>query len=77
LAQRVAYLVKCYNMPLELVINTDQIGIHFMPTWGTKTEEEKGAKSVVVVGQEDKRRVAIAILSSSTKDMLPFQVVFI
>jgi hypothetical protein len=76
MAQRVAYLVKYYNIPFELVVNTDQTGIHLMPTGGTKTWEEKRAKSVAVVGQEDKRQVTVAVSSSSAGDILPFQVIF-
>jgi hypothetical protein len=41
MAQRVAYLVKCYNVPQELVVNTDQTGIHLMPT-GDKDMGRKG-----------------------------------
>jgi hypothetical protein len=44
---------------------------------GTRTCKEKGAKSVGVIGEENKRQVTMAILtSSSTWDMLPFQVIF-
>jgi hypothetical protein len=76
MAQCVAYLVKCYNMPLELVVDTDQIGIHLMLARGTRTWEEKGSKSVIVVGQEDKRQVIEVVSSSSTWHILPFQVIF-
>ena len=65
MAQHVAYFVKCYNIPFELVDNTDQTGIHLMPTKGTKTWEEKGTKSVAVVGQENKRQVNVVVSSSS------------
>jgi hypothetical protein len=76
MAQHVAYLVKCYNIPFELVINTDQTGLHLMPKWGTKTWEEKGTKSVAIIGQGDKRQVTVAVSSSSAGDILPFQVIF-
>jgi hypothetical protein len=74
MVQWVAYLVKYYNIPLELVVNTNKIGIQLMPKWKTKMRKKEEAKSVAVVGQEDKRQVAMAISSSSTCDMFLFQV---
>jgi hypothetical protein len=68
-------LVKCYNVPPELVVNTDQISIHLMPIGEIRTWEEKGAKSMVVVGQDDKRQVTVAV-SSSAGDILLFKVIF-
>ena len=32
MAQRCAYLVKVHNIPKELVVNSNQIGIHLVPT---------------------------------------------
>ena len=32
MAQRCAYLVKVHNIPTELVVKSDQTGIHFVPT---------------------------------------------
>ena len=37
MAQRCAYLVKVHNIPKELVVNSDQTGIHLVPTGGSKT----------------------------------------
>ena len=76
MTQRIAYLVKCYNVPCELVVNTDQTGIHLVPTGGTKTWEEKGSKHVAVIGIEDKRQVTVAVSSSLSGNILPFQVIF-
>ena len=41
MAQRCAYLVKVHNIPKELVVNSDQTGIHLVPTGGSKTWETK------------------------------------
>jgi hypothetical protein len=62
-----AYLAKSYNKPYELMVNTDQTGIHLIQIRGIRTWKEKGAKSVAVIGQ-----VTATILSSSVGDMLPF-----
>jgi hypothetical protein len=56
MAQRCAYLVKMYNIPPELVVNTDQTGIHLVPTGGAKTWETKGSRHVLVHGVDDKRQ---------------------
>ena len=74
MAQHVAYLVKCYKVPHALVVNTDQMGMHLMPTGGTRTWEEKETKSLLVVRVEDKRQVIVAASSSSPTsscDILP------
>jgi hypothetical protein len=41
MTQRIAYLVKCYNVPCELVVNTDQTGIHLVPICGKKNLERE------------------------------------
>ena len=41
MAQRVAYLVKTHSLPPQLVVNTDQTGIHLVPTGGTHTWTQK------------------------------------
>ena len=64
MTQRIAYLVKCYNVPCELVVNTDKTGIHLVPTGGTRTWEVRGSKHVAVTGIEDKRQVTVAVSSS-------------
>jgi hypothetical protein len=68
----VAYLVKFYNIPFELVVNTDKTKIRLMPMGGTNTWEEKGTKRVALVGQKDKRQVVVAVSSSLAGDILPF-----
>jgi len=37
MAQRCAYLIKIHNIPQELVVNTDQTGIHLVPMGGART----------------------------------------
>jgi hypothetical protein len=64
MTQRIAYLVKCYNVPCELVVNTYQTKIHLVPTGGTKTWKEKGSKHVDVIGIEGKRQVTVAVSCS-------------
>ncbi len=41
---------KIYNIPPTLVVNSDQIGIHLVPTIGDWTWETKGTKHIKVLG---------------------------
>jgi hypothetical protein len=76
MSYRVAYLVKIYNIPRELVINTDQTGMHLVPTGGSHTWKKRGAKDVKVLGIEDKRQITTCVSSSASDDFLPLQLVF-
>ena len=76
MAHRTAYLVKAHSIPPELVVNTDQTGIHLVPTGGTRTWAEKGSKHVQVLGMEDKRQITATLSSSATGQLLPLQIVF-
>ena len=76
MTQRVAYLVKAHSLPPELVVNTDQTGIHLVPTGGTRTWAHKGSKHVLVHGVEDKRQITVSVSSSAAGNLLPFQLVF-
>jgi hypothetical protein len=73
MAHRVAYLVKVYNIPLCLIINTNQIGVHLVPTGGNRTWETRGVKHVQVSWIEHKRQITII---STERSLLPLQVVF-
>lgn len=45
-AQRYVYLVSVHNILLELVMKTDQTGIHLVPSSGCRTWEIKDAKKI-------------------------------
>jgi hypothetical protein len=55
MAQLCAYLVKIHNISKSLVVDTDQTGIHLVPTGGGCIWEEKNSKYIKVHGVEDKR----------------------
>jgi hypothetical protein len=46
---RISYLVRTYDIPQSLVINTDQIGIHLVPMAGERTWEKKRSKVLVLL----------------------------
>jgi hypothetical protein len=77
MSQKVVYLVKAHSIPSALVVNTDQTGIHLVPTGGAHTWALKGSKHVLVHGIEDKRQITVSLSSTAAGNFLPFQVVFI
>ena len=76
MAQRTAYLVKAHSIAPELVINTDQTGIHLVPAGGARIWAEKGSKHVQILGMEDKRQITVSVFSSVARNLLHFQLVF-
>ncbi len=76
MAHQVVYLVKMYNIPPCLVVDTNQTRVHLVPTRGDQTWGKKGSKHVQVLGIEDKRKIAIVVSFSTNWSMLPLQVVF-
>jgi hypothetical protein len=58
------------------LVNTDQTGIHLVPTGGSRTWEEKNSKFVRVHGVDDKRQIIVAASSAANGQVLPFQVIF-
>lgn len=53
---RLAVLVSLYEIPMDLVVNSDQTGIQLVPS-GKKTWTFKGSKDVSVIGNEDGRQI--------------------
>jgi hypothetical protein len=76
MAHRVVYVVKVYNIPMCLIINTNRIGVHLLPSKGNQTWETRGVKHVQVLGIEDKKQITIVVSSSTKRSLLPLQVVF-
>jgi hypothetical protein len=68
MAQRITYLAKAYSIPLEISINIDQIGNHFVPIGGIQTCVKKGSKYVF----EDKWHFTILVSSLAIGNLLPF-----
>ena len=76
MAYRVAYLVKAYSIPPQLVLNNDQTGIHLVSNAVERKWKPKGEKHVQVLGIEDKRQVTMVVTLNAVGDLLPPQVVF-
>ena len=74
---KIAYLVKLYNIPLSLVVNTDQTNINLVPLARDRTWKNKGSNDVGVIGGDDKRAITACVSSAAGGSLLPFQVIFL
>ena len=73
IAQRCAYLASVYNIPSDLFLNTDQTGMHLIPTCHSRTWETKGAKQIKIHEHNDKQHIILAVSSAASKKCLHFQ----
>jgi hypothetical protein len=77
MAQQAAYLVKAHNTLATMMVNSDQTGIHIVPSSGARTWAEKGSKHILVHRMEDKRQITCTVSSIAMENLLPFQLIFI
>jgi hypothetical protein len=73
---KVAYLVKTYNIPTTLVINTNETSVHLIHTRKERTHIQKG-KNIHVLGIEDKRQITSGISSLVDGNLSPLHIIFI
>jgi hypothetical protein len=72
---QIAFLVDLYDIPAELVVNSDQTGIPLVPS-SDYTRAPKGAKDVSTHGHGDKRQITIVPSTAATGESLPLQVIY-
>ncbi|KAI5884963.1 uncharacterized protein SCHCODRAFT_02521826 [Schizophyllum commune H4-8] len=72
---RIVYLMKWYNIPLELLININQLGNYVLPN-NSFTYAEIGAKQVNAVGKDEKHAYTLCVGSTAAGGFLPFQQIF-
>ncbi|THU92530.1 hypothetical protein K435DRAFT_862382 [Dendrothele bispora CBS 962.96] len=72
---RIVYAMKWYNIPSELVINGDQMGIYVIPN-SFRTFHTKGDKQVDIVRKEKKRAFTIFVTSTPSGNALPFHIIW-
>ena len=68
-------VVEMDEVPPQLVINWDQMGINYIPisSW---TMEEEGSNRVEVAGKDDKWQLTALFACSMSGDFLPIQLVY-
>ena len=69
-------IVTLEDIPLDLIINWDQTGMHYVPisSW---TIAKEGSKRVEICGIDDKRQITAIFGCSMTGDFLPVQLVYL
>lgn len=72
---RLVHLHNWYDIPPELWINMDQLGLILLLANNT-TYHEKGARQVNVVGKDEKRAYTLCVASTASGNILPFQQVW-
>ncbi|KAJ7149282.1 hypothetical protein C8R43DRAFT_836135, partial [Mycena crocata] len=71
---REAWIIRDHNIPPSMRVNTDQTQLVYQQ--GTKTTwNERGAKQVAVVGQEEKRALTLVPSITETR-LLPWQGIY-
>jgi hypothetical protein len=72
---REAYIIRDHAIPAALRVNTDQTQLIYQQ--GTKTTwNEKGAKQVATVGQEEKRAFTLVPSIAADGTLLPMQAIY-
>lgn len=72
---RIAQLMARYDVPPQLVINTDQTGLILIPA-ANYTYESRQSKFAAVIGAEEKRAITAVVGSSLAGMLLPLQLIF-
>ena len=68
-------VVTMEDVPLDLIINWDQTGMHYVPV-ASWTMEKEGSKRIEICGIDDKRQLTAVFGCSMTGDFLPVQLVY-
>ena len=68
-------VVQMDEVPAQLIINWDQIGINYIPT-SNWTMEQVGSKRIEIIGKDDKRQLTVVFGCSMARDFLPPQLVY-
>ena len=63
-------VIEMDKIPFDLVINWDQMGIHYVPV-GSWTMAKEGSKRVEIVAVDDKHQITAVFAGILTGDFLP------
>ena len=67
-------VAKMKDIPPQLVINWDQTAIKYVPV-SLLIQEKKGAKSVEIIGTDDKRQITATVAGTMSREFLPAQLI--
>ena len=72
---RIVSLVEKYNIPPELILNSDQTPSKYV-TVGRTTMAPSGSKRVAKAGNDDKRAITLTLTVTKSGKVLPFQIIY-
>ena len=72
---RIVSLVEKYNIPTELILNSDQTPSKYV-TVGRTTMAPSGSKRVAKAGNDDKRTITLTLTVTMSGRVLPFQIIY-
>lgn len=75
MAYWITYLVNVYNILSDLVVNSDQTSVHFIPITRYWTWESKGSKHIQVLKVENKRPIIMVVFLIVNGFLLPLHIV--
>jgi hypothetical protein len=75
MAYMIVAFVKTYDIPEELIINSNQTALHIRPSTD-QTYDIKGVKDVKSLGKDDKCQITYTVSSAASGDLLPLQLIF-
>ncbi|KAF9507547.1 hypothetical protein BS47DRAFT_1373856 [Hydnum rufescens UP504] len=70
----IAYNIKLFTIPPELVINADQTRVCLIPA-GDKTWAPTGSKQVTTMAKEEKQQFSLMVATSAAGEVIPFQAI--
>ena len=73
--RQITRMVKLREIPDNLIINLDQMGIHLVPT-GDWTMATKGSRRVEMAGLGDKQQVKATFAACLDGNFLPMQILY-
>ena len=72
---RIVSLVEKYNIPTELILNSDETPSKYV-TVGRTTMAPSGSKRVAKAGNDDKRTITLTLTVTMSGRVLPFQIIY-
>jgi hypothetical protein len=75
MAHNVVYIIKVYNIPTCIIVNTFQIWIYLTPRRGDQTWETQGFNHIHVLWIEYKKKITSIVPFSTNGSMIHLQIV--
>ena len=68
-------IIEMEDIPVDLIMNWDQTGIHYVPV-SSYTMEREGSKRVEIAGIDNKRQITAVFVGTMSGIFLPIQLIY-